>query len=328
MIPFAYERVLDVGSAARVLASDPHARPIAGGTNLVDLMKAGVERPRRLVDISRLLGLDLTEELPDGGLRIGALVRNSDLAADERVRRRYPVLAQALLAGASGQLRNKATTGGNVLQRTRCYYFHDPEMPCNKRQPGTGCAAIGGYNRNHAILGWSEQCIATNPSDMAVALAALDAEIIVEGPEGERRIPINSFYRLPGETPHIEHELGRDEIITAVDLAPAAPGARSLYHKVRERASYAFALVSVAAVVETDEGVIRHARLALGGVAHKPWRAEEAERVLTGAPANAESFERAAEAAVAGAEGHGDNDFKIPLARRAIARTLADVTGG
>lgn len=327
MIPFAYERVSDVRSAASALGSDPHAKPIAGGTNLVDLMKAGVERPRRLVDISRLPGLDRTDELPDGSLRIGALVRNSDLAADERVRTRYPVLAQALLSGASGQLRNKATTGGNLMQRTRCPYFYDPEMPCNKRQPGTGCSAIGGYNRDHAILGWSEHCIATNPSDMAVAMAALDTEIIIESPEGERRVPLTDFYRLPDDTPHLEHALWQDEIIIAVTLPPPGPDERSRYHKVRDRASYAFALVSVAAVVETDDGVIRHARLALGGVAHKPWRSAEAERVLTGAPVSPDSFVRAAEAATADAKGHGDNDFKIPLARRAIARTLADVTG-
>lgn len=328
MIPFAYERVSNARSAAGVLGSDPHAKVVAGGTNLVDLMKAGVERPRRLVDISRVPGLDHIEELPDGGLRIGALVRNSDLAADERVRTRYPVLAQALLSGASGQLRNVATTGGNLMQRTRCYYFYDPEMPCNKRQPGTGCSAIGGHNRDHAILGASENCIATNPSDMAVAMAALEAEIVIESPEGERRVEISDFYRLPGDTPHIEHALWQDEIIVAVTLSPPGPDMRSLYHKVRERASYAFALVSVAAVVEAEDGEIRRARLALGGVAHKPWRAFEAERILTGAPVSPDSFILAARAATEGARGHGGNDFKIPLARRAIARTLADVTGG
>jgi xanthine dehydrogenase YagS FAD-binding subunit len=299
-------------------------------------MRAGVERPRHLVDISRLPGLDQIEDAPDGGLRIGALVRNSDLAADERVRTRYPGLAQALLAGASPQLRNKATTGGNVLQRTRCPYFYNPAMACNKRRPGSGCSAIGGYNRYHAILGWSDSCIATHPSDLAVALAALDAELIIESPNGARQFPLTDFYRLPGETPHIEHVLEQGEVITAVTLPPAAPAERSRYHKVRDRASYAFALVSVAAVLEMGDGVIRRARLVLGGVALKPWRAAEAEQILTGAPATLDVFARAGDAAVADAQGPrggsplgpGGNDFKIALARRVILRTLADMTGG
>jgi xanthine dehydrogenase YagS FAD-binding subunit len=327
MMPFAYIRAIDAREAASALAEDPDARIIAGGTNLIDLMKEGVERPAALIDITRIAALSYIEAAPDGGLRIGALVRNTDLAADGRVRMRYPMLSQAILNGASGQLRNQATVGGNLLQRTRCYYFTDPAMPCNKREPGMGCAAIGGFNRIHAILGASNQCIATNPSDMAVALAALDAAVRVIGPDGsERTIPLNEFYRLPGETPDIEHELRRGEIIVGIDLPPCGI-ARQRYRKVRDRASYAFALVSVACAIELDDGQVRDARIALGGVAHKPWRSREAEQALIGAPAEEASFGRAADAALSNARGWGDNDFKVPLAKRTLARTLAEAAG-
>ena len=327
MNPFDYERATDVASVVRTLTADPHAHILAGGTNLVDLMKAGVERPRRLVDITRIPELGTIDDRPDGGLRIGALVLNSDLAADRRVRERYPVLAEALLAAASPQLRNRATTAGNMLQRTRCSWFYDPSTPCNKRQPGSGCSAIGGgYNRYHAVLGWSPQCIAVHASDMAVAMAALDAAVVAVGPNGERRIPFVDFHTLPGDTPERDSVLARGEVITAVELPAAASGARGRYEKVRDRASYAFAVVSVAAVVEADEGTVRRARIALGGVAHKPWRAVEAERVLAGAPAIRAVFEAAADAALADARPGGDNAFKIPLVRRTMVRTLVGLT--
>jgi len=322
MKAFTYERASSLTQAAAV-AAKPGAKIIAGGTNLLDLMKLQVETPNQLVDINRL-ALDRIEDTKDGGLRIGATVRNSDLAADPRVRQRYRALSRALLAGASAQLRNKATTGGNVLQRTRCYYFYDVTMPCNKRAPGSGCAALGGFNRIHAVLGASDQCIATHPSDMAVAMRALDAEIETVDAAGQTRaIPIADFHRLPGQTPQIETALQPGEIITAVTLPPPPPGVQ-IYRKVRDRASYAFALVSVAAIVDTVGGRIRSARVAFGGLAPKPWRVPEAEATLTGADAGATTFVAAATAALDGATGHGGNDFKIPLARRTLYAVLAN----
>jgi xanthine dehydrogenase YagS FAD-binding subunit len=285
-------------------------------------MKLEIERPTHLVDISRLPFRDI-EELADGGLRIGAQVTNSDVAADARVRDHYPVLSQALLAGASGQLRNKASVGGNLLQRTRCPYFYDTAAACNKRRPGTGCSAILGFNRTHAILGASDACIATHPSDMAVAMTALEAQIELLGADQSVwRVAIGDFHRLPGDTPHIETVLRAGEMITSVVLPPPPPG-RQLYRKVRDRASYAFALVSVAVIVETERGTITTARVAFGGVAHKPWRSVDAEAALAGRPATMPTFRAAAEAAMAHAVGRGQNDFKIELAKRTLCRTLA-----
>ena len=326
MNPFTFSRASDKQGAVQEIARDARARFLGGGTNLVDLMKMGVETPTHLIDINRL-PLTQVEELPnDGGIRIGALVRNSELAEHPLVTSRYPVLSEALLAGASPQLRNLATTGGNLLQRTRCYYFYDPAFPmCNKRQPGSGCGALEGYNRIHAILGQSDQCIATHPSDMCVALTALEAIVRVEGPEGERTIPIGEFHRLPGNTPNVETNLQPNELVTAVDL-PAIPFAtRSHYLKVRDRASYAFALVSVAAALEIEGGRVKTARLALGGVAHKPWRASKAEQALAGKVPNDQNFRAAAEAELAAARGYKYNSFKIELARRAITRALGTV---
>jgi xanthine dehydrogenase YagS FAD-binding subunit len=324
MRPFDYARAET--PAAAVAAGVAGGRFIAGGTNLLDLMKIEVETPARLVDISRL-PLGRIERRDDGGLSIGALVPNSDLAADRRVIEGYPALARALLAGASGQLRNKATVGGNLLQRTRCYYFYDTATACNKRAPGSGCSALDGYNRIMAVLGWSEQCIATHPSDMAVALSALDATVVTLTPTGEtRRVPIADFHRLPGDTPEIETVLAPGELITAVELPPPVAGARQTYRKVRDRASYAFALVSVAAVVRVEAGRIAHAALALGGVAHKPWRVADAEALLVGEAPSPDLFGAAADRLLAGARGHGDNDFKIPLARRTVIATLRELT--
>ena len=324
MKPFTYSRAASAQDAAKAAAA-PGATIIAGGTNLLDLMKLQVETPSRIIDINRL-PLDRIEETPDGGLRIGTLVRNSDLAADPRVRQHYGVLSRALLAGASAQLRNKATTGGNLLQRTRCYYFYDISKPCNKRNPGSGCAAIGGFNRIHAILGTSENCIAAHPSDMAVAMRALDAVVETMKPDGSSRtIPIAGFHRLPGQTPQIETVLDTGEIITAVQLPPPAPGTH-IYRKVRDRASYAFALVSVAAVIETAGGKIRSARLAFGGLAHQPWRVPAAEQTLEGAAPTTASFEQAADAVLEGARGYGSNDFKIPLTRRTLRAVLTQAT--
>jgi xanthine dehydrogenase YagS FAD-binding subunit len=323
MKAFTYERP-DTIAAASQAASQPDAAFIAGGTNLLDLMKVEVERPTHLVDVSRLPLRNVTET-PDGGLHIGALVSNTDVAADSRVRQHYPVLAQALVNGASAQLRNQATTAGNLLQRTRCPYFYDVAMPCNKRKPGSGCSALQGFNRMHAILGASEDCIAVHPSDMAVALAALHAEIEVHTPSGiDRKLPMSELHRLPGQTPDRDTSLAPGELITAVILPPP-PAGRQVYRKVRDRASYAFALVSVAAILEVGDGKIRGARIALGGVAHKPWHPEDAEQELVGAAAQAESFEAAGQAAVKGAAGRRDNEFKIPLAQRLVARTLADL---
>jgi xanthine dehydrogenase YagS FAD-binding subunit len=326
MTPFRYERAADAQAAVALLAQTPNAAFLAGGTNLVDHLRLGVAHPELLVDITRL-PYDRIEPLPGGGLRIGALVRNSDLAADRTIRQRYPPLAQALLAGASGQLRNLATTGGNLLQRTRCVYFQDVMKPCNKRLPGSGCAAREGYHRELAILGASEACIATHPSDMAVALVALDAVVRVQGVSGERVIPLVDFYRLPGDTPERDTVLAHGELITAVELPPPLSFAQhARYRKVRDRASYAFALVSVAAALDVaDDGTVRDVRLALGGVAPKPWRAWKAEAVLRGQPATAESFARAAEAELAAAQPLSGNAFKVPLARNTLVGTLLDL---
>ena len=324
---FAYARAASVGDALRESAAGPPgggvpaSAYIAGGTNLLDLMKSDVVRPSKLVDISRL-PLRTIEELPGGGLRLGALATNADTAHDERVAARYPLLARAILAGASTQLRNVATNGGNLLQRTRCYYFYDPASPCNKRQPGSGCAAIGGENRIHAILGTSEHCIATHPSDMCVALAALEAVVRVAGVEGDRAIPFRDLHRLPGNTPEVEHNLRPGEVITAIDLPPRGFAEHYAYLKVRDRASYAFAIVSAAAALELDGGTITAARLALGGVAHQPWRDDEAEALLIGRPAVAESFAAAADLALRAAKGYEHNAFKIPLARRVIIKAF------
>jgi xanthine dehydrogenase YagS FAD-binding subunit len=324
MKAFTYQRA-DSAAQAASASVKPGAKIIAGGTNLLDLMKLQVETPSNLVDINHL-PLDKIEETPDGGLRVGALVRNSDLAADSRVRQRYGVLSRALLAGASAQLRNKATTGGNLLQRTRCYYFYDITKPCNKRNPGSGCAALAGFNRIHAILGTSEECIATHPSDMAVAMRALDAKVETINREGDTKvIPIAEFHRLPGKTPEIETSLEPGEIITAVTLPPPPAGVQ-VYRKVRDRASYAFALVSVAAIVDSTRGRIRSARLAFGGLAPKPWRSAQTEQMLTNASADTTTFEAAATAVLEGAQGFGSNDFKIPLTRRSLHAVLAEMT--
>ncbi len=312
MKAFTYERARTPAEAAAAVAKDPTARFIAGGTNLLDLMKLEIETPRRLIDVNALK-LDGIEPTQDGGLRIGALVRNTDLAADKRVRKNYAVLSRALLAGASGQLRNKATTAGNLLQRTRCPYFYDTNMPCNKRSPGAGCSAIGGFTRAHAVLGASEACIATHPSDMAVAMRVLDAKVETVRPDGATRaIPMADFHRLPGDTPHIETALSPGELITAVTL-PKPIGGLHAYHKVRDRASYAFALVSVATVIQRDGS----GRVALGGVAHKPWRVEAAESAM---PRGAKAV---AEGLLAGAKTTDQNAFKLTLAERTLDAALA-----
>jgi xanthine dehydrogenase YagS FAD-binding subunit len=321
MRTFTYERATDAQGALAAM-SRPGAKFISGGTNLLDLMKLEIEQPSHLVDISRLPLADI-EELPDGGLRLGAQATNSTAAADPRVRTRYPVLTQALVSGASGQLRNMASVGGNLLQRTRCPYFYYSAAGCNKRDPGSGCAAIGGYNRIHAILGASEACIATHPSDMAVAMTALEAQIeLLDTDHSTRRVAIADFHRLPGDTPHIETDLRPGEMITSVMLPPAPPGGQ-VYRKVRDRASFEFALVSVAAIVATDGETISSARVAFGGVAHKPWRSADAEAALTGRPASMATYRTAAEAAMRDAVGQGHNDFKIELAKRTLCRTLA-----
>ena len=326
---FSLAQPTDVAGALREIGADPGARFIAGGTNLVDLMKYDVERPTRLVDITRVAGLDRVEPLPDGGLRLGALTKNSDIAVDARVTSGYPLLAETILAGASAQLRNAASTGGNLLQRTRCYYFYDTATPCNNREPGSGCPAIGGVNRLHAILGASASCIATHPSDMCVALAALEATVQVEGPLGARSIAFADFHLLPGEHPERDTALARDEIITSVDLPAPRFTRHYTYLKLRDRASYAFALVSVAAALEFDGDRIATARIALGGVAHKPWRDPSAEAMLEGKLPSVPNFALAAERLLTGATGHEHNAFKIELARRAIVRALqqaADAT--
>lgn len=318
---FSYARAATAPEAISLVSTRSHAKFLGGGTNLIDLMRENIEQPDTLVDISRLTSPGI-EETAAGGVRIGAEVKNTAVANHPLIRRRYPVLSQAILLGASGQIRNMATVGGNLMQRTRCYYFYDTASRCNKRHPGSGCDAIEGFNRIHAILGTSEHCIATHPSDMCVALAALGATIHVDGPGGPRSIPFDHFHKLPADTPHIETALRPNELIAALELAPLPWASRSLYRKVRDRASYAFALVSVAASLDIEGGRIRNARLALGGVAPKPWRAFEAERVLTGADANQESFLRAADAELAAARGYRDNRFKIELAKRTIASAL------
>jgi xanthine dehydrogenase YagS FAD-binding subunit len=321
MINFQYARARDVADAVRMIATEPTAKFIAGGTNLIDLLKQDVERPSRLIDISRL-PLKSIEETSGGGLRIGALVPNSDLSWHPLIEQRYPLLRSAILAGASQQLRNMASTGGNLLQRTRCAYFYDTATPCNKRQPGSGCSAIGGINRVHAILGTSDSCIATHPSDMCIALAALDAKVHVTGPGGERGLAFNDFHRLPESRPEMDTNLYPNEIITAVELPAKGFSANYSYLKIRDRLSYAFALVSIAAALELEGGVIREARLALGGVAHKPWRDTEAEVALYGQPASQVAFARAADILLQDAKGYEHNSFKIDLARRGIVRSL------
>ncbi|MFI6335085.1 FAD binding domain-containing protein [Streptomyces sp. NPDC050535] len=324
MREFDYQRAFDVSGAVALLDADPEARFLGGGTNLVDLMKAGVERPARLVDI-RELPLDRIEFTPRDGLRIGATVTNSDLAAHPEVRRHYPALTQAVLAGASGQLRNMATVGGNLLQRTRCGYFTDLAKPCNKRAPGSGCPAIVGEHRNHAILGASEHCVATHPSDMAVALAAFDAVVSYEAADGPGESPLAEFYLPVGDTPHLETALPPGALITGVTLPPARVGANSRYRKVRERASYAFAVGSVAAALDVRGDVVREVRLALGAVASRPWRASEAERVLTGGPATAEAFAAAADAELAVAEVLPHNGYKVTLLRNLVVAVLTEL---
>jgi xanthine dehydrogenase YagS FAD-binding subunit len=318
---FSYLRPTDIDNALRA-GREPGAAFIGGGTNLLDLTKSGVEQPSVVIDVNRL-GMDRIEALPDGGLRIGASVRNSDAANDEQVRRRYPLLSQALLAGASVQLRNMATMGGNLMQRTRCHYFVDVGFEhCNKRMPGSGCAAREGHNRIHAILGASDQCVAVNPSDMSVALAALDASVRVRGVDGERTIAFVDFHRLPGDAPQRDTTLSPGEMIVAIDLPPHGFATNSHYLKLRDRASFAFALVSVAAALQIEAGEVRDARIALGGVAHKPWRARETERRLIGHRLDASSTKVAAEAAVADARPLRDNGFKLKLVQRAIVRAV------
>jgi xanthine dehydrogenase YagS FAD-binding subunit len=322
---FAYTRADTTGGAIALLSEQANSKFLGGGTNLVDLMRENIEQPDALIDVSGLSSAGISD-LPDGGISIGAAVKNSAVANHRLVRERYPLLAQAILFGASGQIRNMATTGGNLMQRTRCHYFYDEAARCNKRVPGSGCDATGGFNRMHAILGASENCIATHPSDMCVALAALDAIVHVEGPGGQRTIPFDAFHRLPGDTPHVETNLRRDELITSIQLHVLPFATTSRYRKVRDRASYAFALVSVAAALDTENGVIRNVRIALGGVAHKPWRAYQAENLLGGAAVSIETFQRAAEAELAGAHGYGYNDFKIELAKRLIVGVLSELS--
>ncbi|GGU25105.1 FAD binding domain-containing protein [Streptomyces lavendofoliae] len=325
MKPYGYVRARSVEEATAAHAAHPGARYLAGGTNLVDLMKHGVETPGTLVDVSRL-PLDTVEEPPGGGLRVGATVRNSDLAAHPLVRERYPVLSQALLAGASGQLRNIATTGGNLLQRTRCPYFQDTGTPCNKRAPGTGCAAREGVHRDHAVLGHSPHCVATHPSDMAVALAALDATVELRGPDGERTVPVTEFHRLPGDHPERDTVVRPGELITAVVLPPGTAGLPSAYRKARDRASYAFALASVAAVLDVaGDGTVRHVALAFGGLAHRPWRARLAETALLGAAPTEDALAHAVEAELGLAQPLRDNAFKVPLARNLAHRVLSEL---
>ena len=324
MKDFAYARADNAAAAIDLVSRTPGAKYLGGGTNLVDLMREGIEQPDALVDVTHLS--HRIEELSDGGIRIGAAAKNAEVANHRLVRERFPFLSQAIVFGASGQIRNAATVGGNLMQRTRCYYFYDDAARCNKRRPGAGCDAIGGFNRIHAILGTSESCIATHPSDMCVALAASDAVVHVEGSDGARRIPMVDFHRLPADTPEVDTNLRRDELITAVDL-PALPLARnSVYRKVRDRSSYAFAVVSVAAALRVQDGAVEDVRLALGGVAHKPWRAVEAEGVLRGADATEGSFRRAADEELRDARCYAHNAFKIELAKRTIVGVLNDLT--
>lgn len=318
---FSYNRVHDVAEAVADQQDNQNAKFIAGGTNLLDLMKENVMQPAHLTDINRL---DLTEitENEDGGLRLGALATNADTAWNNLVETKYPLLSKAILAGASPQLRNMATNGGNLFQRTRCYYFYDTATPCNKREPGSGCSAINGINRIHAIMGTSEQCIATHPSDMCVALAALDAKVNVTGVDGDRTVEFADFHRLPGTTPHIDNNIKEGELVTSIDLPPSNFTKNVFYLKVRDRQSYAFAIVSVAAALELDGDVIKDIRVAMGGVAHKPWRNRELEQSYVGKQASAENFRELAEGLLAGAIGYGGNTFKIELGKRAIVRAL------
>ena len=326
MIRFDYARPADVAEAVRAGGGD-HVAYLAGGTNLIDLMKENVARPLEVVDINRL-PLGEIADLEGGGLRLGALATNNDTAYDERVQRRYPLLASAILAGASPQLRNAATNGGNLNQRTRCYYFYDVDTPCNKRNPGEGCGAIGGVNRIHAILGASDRCIATHPSDMCVALAALKAEVRVTGADGDRTIAFADYHRLPGDEPWRDNTLRPSELVTAIDLPPEDFATNYTYLKLRDRLSYAFALVSVAVALRLEEGRIAEARIALGGVAHKPWRVPQAETMLHGEAPSDNAFLATAHAVLEGAVGQGENDFKIDLAGRAIVRALHQAAAG
>lgn len=320
---FTYSKAENAESAIQFVANGANAKFLGGGTNLVDLMRENIEQPDALVDVTKLSSA--IEETSDGNLKIGAAAKNTAVANHETVREKYSVLSQAILFGASGQIRNMATVGGNLLQRTRCFYFYDDAARCNKRKPNSGCDAIGGFNRIHAILGASESCIATHPSDMCVALAALDAKIHVEGANGKREIAFNDFHKLPENTPHIETVLRDGELITAIEIPKSDFAANSLYRKVRDRASYAFALVSAAAALEVEGGEIKNVRLALGGVAHKPWRASEAENFLHGKTATEENFRKAAEAELKAAKGFGHNDFKIELAKRTITSVLKEL---
>ena len=323
MKPFQYFRTKEAKEAIQLKARDNDSAFIAGGTNLLDLMKIQVLSPSSLVDITRL-DMHRIEERADGGLRIGALVTNADTAYHDEIEKGYPLLARAILSGATPQLRNKATDGGNLMQRTRCYYFYDTSTACNKREPGSGCAALTGYNRLHAILGHSDHCIATHPSDMAVALTALDAKVNVTGPNGNRIIPIEDFHRLPGDTPHIDTNLQDDEMILSIDLPPEGYAQHYSYLKNRDRASYAFALVSVAVGLKIENGIIQEARIALGGVAHKPWRDPMAEKLLQGKKAELEGYRLVADAYLKDAKGFEHNHFKIELARRSIIRALME----
>lgn len=324
MIDFSYARPCELSEAHQYLSSGKRSKIVAGGTNLIDLLRADVMHPEELIDINQLKELKTVSDLPDGGLRVGALVTNSDLAYHPQIERRYPLLSKTILAGASPQLRNMATTGGNLLQRTRCAYFYDTAMRCNKRNPGAGCAAKDGWSRMHAILGQSEHCIAVHPSDMCVALAALDAKIQVKGPKGERSIAMEDFHRLPGDTPHIDSNLAEDEVITAVDLPPEHFTKNYYYLKIRDRLSYAFALVSTAVALDVKDKRIVEARVAFGGIAHKPWRNKEAEALLHNKILEEIDFDAVANLILAAAKGHDVNDFKIPLARRALKRAVTE----
>ncbi len=320
---FTYNRAETAAAAIGLIGQHANSKFLGGGTNLVDLMRENIEQPGALVDVSRLS--DEIEETANGSIRIGAAVKNTAVANHPLIRERFPVLAQAILFGASGQIRNMATTGGNLLQRTRCYYFYDDAAKCNKREPNTGCDAIGGFNRIHAILGASDACIATHPSDMCVALAALDAKVLVEGINGKREISFTDFHKLPGDTPQIETELRAGELITAIEIPKNDFAVNSIYRKVRDRASYAFALVSVAAALEVENGAIKNVRIALGGVAHKPWRAIAAENFLLNADATEENYRNAAEIELKNAKGYGHNDFKIELAKRTVVGALKEL---
>ena len=325
MINFDYVRPLSQKAAIDALNKDVHAQFIAGGTNLVDLMKRGIAAPQKLIDITRLPLKDIEEH--QGFVRIGAVALNSEVAENEMIGKKFPLLSQALKAGASPQLRNMATVGGNIMQRTRCTYFYDTAMPCNKREPGSGCGALKGYNRMHAIFGASDRCIAVHPSDMCVALTALDATVVVSSSKAERKIPFSDFHRLPGETPQKDNNLQKGEMITAIEVPNNAFAKNSLYTKIRDRASYAFALVSVAAALDIKDNTIRNLRLAMGGVAHKPWRLNSAESFLKGKPVSIENFRQAANIALKDAKGYGHNNFKIKLAANTIVETLKKVSG-